>query len=224
MKKSGTILLLIVIIWLLPMQETKAINIVAIIKAAVVKVIKAVDLQIQRQQNKVIWLQNAQKTLENTMSKMKLDEISDWVEKQRALYKEYYDELAKVKTIITYYHRIRDISQKQARLMEEYKRGWNLFQQDDHFTAEELEYMAKVYSGILEESAKNIDQIFLVVESFTTKMSDAKRLEIINDAADRADENFYDLKRFNYQNQMLSLNRAKDLQDVEMTKRLYGFQ
>ncbi|MEP0711380.1 hypothetical protein [Algoriphagus sp.] len=68
-------------------QAAAAIPIVEIIKAAVKKVIVAVDLQIQRQQNKVIWLQNAQKVLENTMSKLKLDEISSWTEKQRELYK-----------------------------------------------------------------------------------------------------------------------------------------
>ena len=48
-----------------------------IIKEGIKKVIVAVDLKIQRLQNKTIWLQNAQKTIENTMSKLKLDQISD---------------------------------------------------------------------------------------------------------------------------------------------------
>ena len=70
----------------MPIQETKAqIPILDIIKAAVKKVIKAADLQIQRLQNKTIWLQNAQKTLENKMSQLKLDEIKNWAEKQRKL-------------------------------------------------------------------------------------------------------------------------------------------
>jgi hypothetical protein len=48
-----------------PTQEAKAaIAIAKIIKEAVKKVIKAVDLMIQRLQNKTIWLQNAQKVLE----------------------------------------------------------------------------------------------------------------------------------------------------------------
>jgi hypothetical protein len=222
MKKLLIMGILVMGISLLPTHETKADGIAEVIKAAVVKVIKAVDLQIQRQQNKVIWLQNAQKTLENTMSKLKLDEISDWVEKQRELYQQYYDELSQVKAAITYYQRIRDITQKQIRLMEEYKRAWNLFRQDDHFTLDELDYMAKVYAGILEESAKNIDQIVLVTKSLTTKMSDAQRLEIINAAADRVDANYYDLIRFNGQNQLLSMQRAKDQQDIDATRKLYG--
>lgn len=201
---------------------TQAQAIELIIKAAVVKAIKAVDLRVQRQQNKVIWLQNAHKTIENQMSKLKLDEISDWTEKQRILYQDYYDGLAQVKNIITYHRRVRDLTKKQVRLMEEYRTAWNLFRQAGQFTADELDYMNRVYSGILQESSKNIDQILLIVESFTTKMGDAKRLEIINTAADQLDNNFYDLVRFNEQNLMLSLQRAKDQREVASIKKLYG--
>ena len=69
---------IILSISIVPVQHTHAqIPISEIIKAAVKKVIKAVDLKIQRLQNKTIWLQNAQKVLENKMSKLKLTEISD---------------------------------------------------------------------------------------------------------------------------------------------------
>ena len=194
----------------MPVRKAEAqVAILEVIKAGVKKVIKAVDLQIQRLQNKTIWLQNAQKTLENTLSKLKLDEISDWTEKQKEQYRRYYEELAKVKAIISYYQRIRDITQKQVRLVEEYQRAWGLVRQDRHFTADEIGYMALVYSGILEESLKSIDQISLIVKSFTTTMSDAKRLELINDAADRVEINYSDLVQFNRQNMLLSLGRAK---------------
>jgi hypothetical protein len=57
------------------------------------------------------------------------------------------------------------------------------------------ETMARVYTGILDESVKNIDQIFLVVNSFTTQMSDAKRLDIINAACDQVESNYNDLRK-----------------------------
>ena len=199
-----------------------AIPILEIVKAVAKKVIKAIDLRIQKLQNKTIWLQNAQKKIENVLSKLKLDEISDWTEKQKELYRNYYEELAKVKTIITYYQRIKDISEKQVRLVDEYERAWNLFQKDAHFNSSELDYMQSVYSGILNESLKNIDQIFLVLDSFTTQMSDAKRLEIINAAADQIDANYDDLTLFNRQNILLSLQRAKTEHDVKSVKQFYG--
>lgn len=226
MKKYARMLLLALCIssTVLPVQQVNAmqIPIVEIIKAGIKKVIKAVDLKIQRLQNKTIWLQNAQKTLENTLSKLKLDEISEWTEKQKEQYREYYEELAKVKAIISYYQRIRDITQKQVRLVNEYQHAWQLIQQDEHFTSDEIEYMSEVYSGILEESLNNIDQITLIVQSFTTTMSDAKRLEIINNAADQVDANYDDLMRFNQQNVLLSLSRAKTSIEVQTVKKLYG--
>jgi len=191
-------------------------------KSGYQKVIKAIDLRIQKLQNKTIWLQNAQKKIENVLSKLKLDEISDWTKKQKELYKGYYEELAQVKSIITYYQRIRDITKKQTRLVAEYERAWNLFQRDPHFKDSEIRYMERVYWGILEESVKNMDQIFLILDSFSTQMSDLKRLEIINKAADQIDANYDDLTLFNQQNVMLSLQRAKTEADVNQVRQFYG--
>jgi len=205
-----------------PAEKTMALPILEIVKAVTKKVIKAIDLRIQKLQNKTIWLQNAQKQVENVLSKLKLDEISDWTQKQKDLYKGYYEELAKVKSIITYYQRIKEITKKQTQLVQEYERAWNLFKQDTHFKDSEIQYMERVYTGILEESVKNIDQIFLILDSFATQMSDLKRLEIINKAADQIDGNYDDLTMFNQQNILLSLQRAKTEADVNQVKQFYG--
>ncbi|KFF03696.1 hypothetical protein [Flavobacterium hydatis] len=205
-----------------PAEKVAVLPILEIVKAVTKKVIKAIDLRIQRLQNKTIWLQNAQKQVENVLSKLKLDAISDWTQKQKDLYKGYYEELAKVKSIITYYQRIREITKKQTQLVQEYERAWNLFKQDTHFKDSEIQYMERVYTGILEESVKNIDQIFLILDSFATQMSDLKRLEIINKAADQIDGNYDDLTMFNQQNILLSLQRAKTEADVNQVKQFYG--
>ncbi|QEM03084.1 conjugal transfer protein TraI [Mucilaginibacter rubeus] len=186
------------------------------------RVIRAIDLQVQRMQNQTIWLQNAQKALENQLSKLKLTEISDWSQKQKDLYDGYYKELWQVKSIIAYYERIKDITTKQAALVSQYNNAWNLLKQDKHFNAEELTYMQSVYSGILQESVKNLDEILVVINSFKTQMSDAKRLELIDKAADRVDTNCSDLKQFNNQNYLLSIQRARDENEVSTLKRYYG--
>lgn len=201
-----------------------AIPIAKIIKEGVKKVIKAVDLMIQRLQNKTIWLQNAQKVLENKLNELKLTEIAEWTEKHRKLYQDYYEELWKVKNTIAMYQRVRQVVDKQVRIVDEYRRCWNIVQNDEHFSREEIEYMAKVYSGIMDESVKNLDQILLVINSFKTQMSDGKRLEIIEAAANEIDQNYFDLKQFNNQNMLLSLNRAKDASEIDIVKKLYGLE
>lgn len=225
MKKILIIIGIVLSISIAPVQHSSAqIPILEIIKAAVKKVIKAVDLKIQRLQNKTIWLQNAQKTLENKMSKLKLTEISDWSKKQKELYAKYFDELWKVKNAISSYQAVRDIVKKQIHLVQEYSKAFNLSKQDKNFTADELNYMQKVYTGILDESIKNIDQIQLVINAFATQMTDAKRLEIIHAAGNNIEQNITDLRQFNQQNIIISLQRSKEKNDIDVVKKLYGIE
>lgn len=199
-------------------------QIIEIIKVATTKVIKAIDLKVQRLQTKTIWLQNAQKTMENEMTKLKLKQISDWTAKQRDLYSKYYEELLKVKAAISTYQEVRAILERQKELVTEYKNAWNLLKQDKHFTPEELDEMYQVYSGILDESLKNLDELELVINSFRTQMSDGKRLELIHAAGKGIDENLSDLRSFNSRNFHISLSRARSIQEAEMIKKLYGIQ
>lgn len=223
MKKLLASVGLILCCTVMPVQKVEAqLAIVEVIKEAVKKVIVAVDLQIQRLQNETIWLQNAQKTLENEMSKLKMAEISDWVEKHRKLYDDYFKELWEVKNALASYQRIADIIKRQTQIIKEYKEAWALFQRDKNFTREELDHIYSIYSGMIEESVKNIDQLFLVTSAFVTQMSDAKRLEIINTVSDNLEQQYTDLRDFNNQNKVLSLQRAAERGEIEYVKRLYG--
>jgi hypothetical protein len=225
MKKILIIFCVVLSMSLPPVQHVNAQTpILEIIKAGVKKVIKAVDLKIQRLQNKTIWLQNAQKVLENKMSKLKLTAISDWSKKQKELYSKYFDELWKVKNAINSYQFVRDIVKKQVQLVQEYSKAFNLSKQDRNFTADELVYMQKVYAGILDESIKNIDQIQLVINAFATQMTDAKRLEILHSAEDNIEQNITDLRQFNQQNIIISLQRSKEKNDIDAVKTLYGIE
>ena len=92
------------------------------------------------------------------------------------------------------------------------------------FTINELNYMQKIYTGILDESIKNIDQIQLVINAYATQMTDAKRLEIIHAAGNNIDLNINDLRQFNQQNVIISLQRSKEKNDIDVVKKLYGLK
>ncbi len=205
----------------LPSGASAQFIIVDVIKAGIKKVIKAMDLKVQRLQNKTIWLQNAQKVVENQLSKFKLDEISDWTERQRKLYAEYYDELVKVKSMIATYQRIKDLAETQADIVKEYQWASSLFNKDKHFSPEELVHMQEVYRGILDASIKNLDQVFMVINSFKTQMTDAKRLELIGSAAGKMDTNYADLREFNQQNITLSVQRSRSALEIKTLKEVY---
>ncbi|NLR68514.1 conjugal transfer protein TraI [Chitinophaga varians] len=221
MKKILLVLLLMGTLTVIPTQRSHAI-VWVVVKAALKKVIRQIDLGIQRQQNKVIWMQNAQKNLENTMSRLKLKEISEWSDKQRQLYDQYFKELWKIKNAIHTYQEVRAIIRRQASLVDEYSHAWSLLQKDGRFTLRELRQMYHIYSGILEESVKSIEELTMVVSSLTTQMGDGRRLELIASVSRQLEQNLVDLRRFNNQNFRISLSRAASADEQRLIKELYG--
>lgn len=215
-------IIIIVLVTLSASEANARADIYTIIKEMTKRAIKALDLKIQRLQNRTIGLQNAQKAIENKLSELRLKEIGSWVRKQRDLFKKFYDELWKVRKAIADYRRIKQIIQRQQQIVEEYKFTWHMVRLDKHFTKEELEFMYRVYTGIIDESIQNVETLILIINSYKLKISDAKRLEMINEVGDRIDQNYTDLQQFNNQNVMLSMNRAKDEADIEAVRRLYG--
>lgn len=206
-------------------QQTQAqLVIIEAIKAVAKKVIRAIDLGVQKLQNKTIDLQNVQKQIENTLSKLKLNEISEWTNRQKELYKEYFEELRRVKSILSYYRQFSDILNTYKQLFEEYKRAYELVTQDANFSPAEKEYIYGVYSGILEASISSVDDILIIMQSFTVQMSDAERLELISQTSKSMDNHLSALRQFNGRNQLLSLQRAKSQAEIEVVKKLYGIQ
>lgn len=221
-KVSIAFLVSVFMLTVVPRQGHAQAAIAEIIKEGIKKVIKAVDLKIQRLQTKTIWLQNAQKVLENKLSKLKLKQISGWLQKQQELYAQYYRELWQVKSDIAAYKRVKRVISEQLTMVKSYRRAYGLFSHDKHFSAAELSYMLQVYSGMIDASLDNLNRLYLAVTAFKTQMNDEQRLAIIDRAAEAIEQNYSDLRQFNNQNILLSLQRARDENDFKSVEALYG--
>ena len=140
------------------------------------RAIRAIDLKIQRLQNKTIALQNAQKLIENAMSKLHLQDLAAWAERQKSLYEKYFQELGQVKLVLTRYWKVKDIIERQVQLVRAYQQGWSIFKHDAHFSVDELDQIYRIYSGILKESLSNLDQLTIACSALGVQMSDGKRM------------------------------------------------
>lgn len=209
-------------IWLPVQQASAQIPIVSIISSAVKKVIVAIDLKVQQLQNKILQLQDAEKQLENKMALSNLNDISGWLDKERQLYAGYYKELQNVKAVIAGYRMVKNVVNQQAQLVREYKQAYTLFRQDPNFSAAELDYMSKVYNGILHESVENLNEVLLAISNLSTQMSDGERLGLIHKAAAKLQVNLDDLRQFNTNAAQLSLSRTNSEKGREELKKLYG--
>lgn len=197
-----------------------AIPIAEIIRQAVVKIIVAVDLQIQRLQNETIGLQQVQQKLENVLSESRLEDISSWSQSQKELYGDYYEGLWKVKNVLSQYHRIRDISETQAEMLRAYQKTWNLLISSGQFSMEELNLIQSRYGAILQSSVQNMGQLTELIKSFSIQISDGERLERIHLLDRDMNKNFRDILGMNLQLESLIRQRTAWIKEGQTIQNL----
>jgi flagellin-specific chaperone FliS len=193
-----------------------------LIQQAIIAAITAADIVVQKAQSATLDLQNAQKVVENDLSKLNLGQIGDWEQQFKDIYSEYFNELKEVKTAISYFQEVTGIIAQQSQLVSEYKQAYSLVQTDKHFSASELSYIYSVYTGIIGESVKSLDQIILVLTNFSLQMSDEARLKIIKQASADIERDTGDLRNFNNQTAQISLQRSQSQQEINTVMSLYG--
>ena len=208
---------------LIPVRSNaQVLDIISIVNDAIKKVIVATDLEVERMQTETIGAQNVEKAQENAMEQSELSGIASWVEQQRELFAGYYQELREVKNAIASYEEVKEMIDKQAKIIAGYQQVYAALRQDQHFSVDEVSHAYAVLTGIVGQSVQNIKRLTLVVTSLLTQMGDAARLRLIDETGSDIDRNYSDLALFSQQNFLLSLQRAKDANDIAVTKALYG--
>jgi hypothetical protein len=225
---SLAMILLLSTTWPVPVRsevvvETAANPIVEIIRQALIAALKAISLKLQKLQTQQIWLQNTLRKIETEMQKLHLEEIAEWSEKSKKLYEDYFQELLEVRNKIALLKKAKEVAELQKGILEMHEKSLNLVMGSDLFTSDEKDHIAKVYMNILEESVNNIDQLEIVITSFKTKMSDADRMIIIDQAHTKIQSNYRALIQFSGSIGYLAQKRAAEVDENEGMKTLYGY-
>ncbi|HEV2483186.1 MAG TPA: conjugal transfer protein TraI, partial [Puia sp.] len=79
-----------------------------------------------------------------------------------------------------------------------------------------------VYTGILTESAQNLDRLMTAIQPYALQMTDQQRLADVDAAAAGIDRNYADMQRYTNENELIALQRASDENDYLTLKKMYG--
>jgi hypothetical protein len=141
-----------------------------------------------------------------------------------SLHKVFLDGLLEVSPAVKNYKRVAAIINYQVQLVKEYKTAFKRFKQSGWFNAKEIDYLGNVYEQLFNRSVKNLDDLLTVITSSKLRMSDDERLAAIDKIhADMQDKLLF-LRSFNNSNMVLSLQRAKETQEVEQLELIYGLK
>ena len=110
----------------------------------------------------------------------------------------------------------------QAMLVNEYQSAWNSFRQDKHFNPDEAGYMLTVYNNLIGASLKNLSDLSMIVTDSQLRMSDAERLAAIDRIFTDSHGQLSFLRSFNDRNYRIAVQRAREANDPQTIKKLYG--
>lgn len=139
------------------------------------------------------------------------------------LHKTFLDELLQVSPVVKQYKRVTDIIHYQSLIVKRYKEAFNRFKEDKVFSAQEIDYIGKVYSNLFKESVKGIDELFMVITAGELRMTDDERLQAIDRIHARMEDQFAFLTNFNSSTSYLALQRKAEQAEINLSKRFHGY-
>jgi DNA repair ATPase RecN len=148
--------------------------------------------------------------------------IKDLSEGNFSLHKTFLDALLEVSPTVKNYKRVADIINYQIILVKEYKSAFNRFKQDNNFNQEELAYLGRVYENLFKQSLNNLDDLATVITANKLRMSDDERLAAIDGLYSDMQDKLLFLRHFNNNTTVLALQRAKEKNDVNTMRLIYG--
>ncbi len=150
--------------------------------------------------------------------------IKDIAEGNFNLHQVFLDGLFAVNPSVAKYKRIPDIIKYQSMLIKEYKRAFNRFKSDPNLTPDEVKYLERVYSYLVKQSLRNLEELTMIVTANKLRMSDDERIQSIDRIYFDIEGKLSFLRYFNNSTQVLVVQRAKESSEVGGMKKLYDVE
>ena len=138
------------------------------------------------------------------------------------LHNMFLDALMKASPVVQKYQKVANIINCELQIISEYGTAYNRFKQDDNFSPDEIIYIAKVYNNLINESIKGLGDLTTVITDNTLRASDDERLNIIDQLDAEMQNRLSFLRYFNNNTTVLALQRAREKNDVNTIKNIYG--
>ena len=138
-----------------------------------------------------------------------------------SIHEVFLDGLMAVSPEVKKYRRVVDIITAQKDIVSEYKRAFKNFNASGLFTVAELDYLSKLYSGLLSRSMDNLDELTMIITANSLRMNDSERLDAIDRIYLDTNDKLSFLRNFNLDAGKLLLQRKSATADMKGSKALF---
>jgi hypothetical protein len=138
------------------------------------------------------------------------------------IHQAFLDGLVQVSPVVRKYKKIVEIISFQTQLVKEYKSASRRFNLSNLFNADEIKYMGNVYSNLFNKSLQNLEELAMVITAGRLRMSDDERINAIDRIFDDMGDKLVFLRIFNKENNVLAMQRGREMVDTKVSKKLNG--
>lgn len=150
--------------------------------------------------------------------------IKDISEGNFRLHQIFLDGLLEVSPVVKSYKRVSDIISCQKRMMQEGRQAFQRFSSGKQFTIQEIAYLSQVYQNLLEQSAKLLEELILVMTAGKLRMSDDERMRAIDRIYSRVQDQYAFLKQFSNNAALLALLREKERKEIANSRKIHNIK
>ncbi len=147
--------------------------------------------------------------------------IKDLSQGNFKLHETFLNGLYTVSPSVKKYSRIGDIINSQVRIVKIYQSSLKQLRGAGVFSPDELNYFSGVFSGVSKKALSNLEDLALILTSGKTRMNDEERMAAIDKIYGEMSDKELFVKSFSADNNMLLIQRKKELKNTELLRKLY---
>jgi len=140
------------------------------------------------------------------------------------LHRDFISSFSKVNPKIKGYAKVADIIAYQVRIIAATKEMLRGAREAGQFTTNEMDYCSMVIDNLLNSSLDNIEDLLTIITSGELSMKDDERIKRIDALYADMQDKYSFVSSFSEEMGLLTVQRMRELHDVDISKKLNGLQ
>ena len=158
------------------------------------------------------------------IAKEGLTTIGGFTKGEFDLHGDFFNSLKNVNPEIRQYAEVADIVALQLKIVQDYNRTYGQLTRSDAFSAQELDYIRRVFSRLMDDCEKTLDELITVTTDGKLEMKDDERMEKIDRIYLDMQDKYTFSRSFGNDAKTLAATRIKEQTEVQTSRALQGIK
>lgn len=159
-----------------------------------------------------------------TIARKGLTTISNIKDGDFNIHKDFISSFKSVNPTIRKYSKVADIIAFQFKIIQTYKSASKQIKASSLFSPSDIDYVYRVFTNLIHNCAGDIDELITVITANGTEIKDDERLKRIDALYASMQDKYAFAKSFGEEAQVLAVQRAREKNNVEISRSLYGIK